>query len=75
VLTFQKKLGKKLKPQIEAVGVNIEKESFGMNYQLVCIIDPGNYREINDIIAKNTKGKGNVEVLDMAIQQLGDEQL
>jgi len=27
------------------------------------------------LLQKNTKGKGNVEVLDMAIQQLGDEQL
>jgi len=70
-----KEIGKKMKPQIEPLTVNIEKENFGINYQLICVIDPGNYREINDLVAKNTKGKGNVEVLDMAIQQLGDEQL
>ena len=38
----------------------------------VCLIDPGNYRELDDKIKAITKGKGTVEVLDLKVQEEGE---
>lgn len=68
-----KHIGKKIKPLIEPLVCTIEKELFAVKYQMIVLIEPGKYREIFDVVAKNTKGQGSIEVLDMAVQQLGDE--
>jgi len=68
-------LEKKIKPDLQGLVINIEKEIFGMKYQMTVFIDPGNYRNICDLVSKTTKGQGTVQVLDMAVQNLVDEQL
>eukprot|EP01084_Bolivina_argentea_P270424 459818_1 len=74
-IEIPKNIGKKIKPDLLGLIKNIEKERFGMKYQLIVYIDPGNYRKICDLVSKTTKGKGSVEVLAMAVQNLGDEEL
>ena len=74
-IDIPKKIGKKIKPDLQGLVVNIEKEIFGMKYQMTVYIDPGNYRNICDLVSKTTKGQGTVQVLDMAVQNLADEQL
>mmetsp|Transcript_15242 Transcript_15242/g.13686 ORF Transcript_15242/g.13686 Transcript_15242/m.13686 type:complete len:253 (-) Transcript_15242:283-1041(-) len=74
-IDIPKQIGKKIKPDIQGLVINIEKEIFGMKYQMTVYIDPGNYRTICDLVNKTTKGQGNVQVLDMAVQNLEDEQL
>lgn len=39
----------------------------------VCLIDPGKYREIDDLIHSKTKGQGTLEVLNLKEMQEGDE--
>ena len=74
-IEIPKNIGKKIKPDMKNLIENIEKETFGIKYQLIIYVNPGNYRKICDFISKSTKGKGSVEVLDMAVQNLGDQQL
>jgi len=56
-------IGKKIKPQIEPMFVEIVNEVFTTFYVLVVHIDPGNYRKIDTEVARLTSGKGTVEVL------------
>jgi len=74
-IDIPKNIGKKIKPDIQGLVVNIEKELFGVQYVLTVFIDPGNYRKICDLVNKTTRGQGSVQVLDMAVQNDGDEQL
>jgi len=68
-------IGKKIKSLLEPHVISFDKELFGLRYQLVTLIDPGQYRNVDGIVQANTKGQGTVEVLEMAVQELGDEEL
>ena len=39
------------------------------------LVDPGNYRTIQDIVSTETKGRGTVEVLDLKEIKEGEEVL
>lgn len=41
----------------------------------VCLIDPGCFREIDELIRCETRGKGSVEVLSLKDVEEGDEKL
>ncbi|KAL4681387.1 hypothetical protein H8959_006864 [Pygathrix nigripes] len=64
-----KKLKEKLKPLIKV----IESEDYGQQLEIVCLIDPGCFREIDELIKKETKGKGSLEVLNLKDVEEGDE--
>uniref|UniRef100_G1PN53 SBDS ribosome maturation factor n=1 Tax=Myotis lucifugus TaxID=59463 RepID=G1PN53_MYOLU len=64
-----KKLKEKLKPLIKV----IESEDYNQQLEIVCLIDPGCFREIDDLIQKETKGKGSLEVLNLKDVEEGDE--
>jgi len=61
-------LAKKLKPQVVEMVEEVIDEDFGSDgwtSEVMC--EPGRYRDIGDLIAKETKGKGRVEVLETAV--------
>ncbi|KAF6357513.1 SBDS ribosome maturation factor [Rhinolophus ferrumequinum] len=66
-----KKLKEKLKPLIKV----IESEDYSQQLEIVCLIDPGCFREIDELIKKETKGKGSLEVLNLKDVEEGDEKL
>ncbi|XP_009863868.1 PREDICTED: ribosome maturation protein SBDS, partial [Apaloderma vittatum] len=66
-----KKLKEKLKPLIKV----IENEDFHEQLEIVCLIDPGCFREIDELIRSETKGKGTLEVLSLKDVEEGDEKL
>ena len=39
----------------------------------VCLIDPGSFREVDEVVRSDTKGKGSVEVLSLKDMEEGDE--
>nr|KAF6490899.1 SBDS ribosome maturation factor [Molossus molossus] len=74
--------------QTHSVFVNVSKgqvakkedliSAFGTDDQTeickqVCLIDPGCFREIDELIQKETKGKGSLEVLNLKDVEEGDE--
>ena len=56
-----KKVKEKLKPHIKT----IENEEFSSGLEMVCLVDPGCYRQLDEIISKETRGKGKLEVLNL----------
>jgi len=59
--------GRKLKETLDPLINTCESENYGTNYQLTFTIDPGKYREVDEIVTKTTKSKGSVEVLDVCV--------
>ena len=39
----------------------------------VCLIDPGSFREVDEVVRSDTRGKGSVEVLSLKDMEEGDE--
>lgn len=46
-----------------------------MSHIQVCLIDPGCYREIDEVVRRETRGQGTVEVLSLKDVEEGDELL
>ncbi|XP_053674973.1 ribosome maturation protein SBDS [Anopheles nili] len=52
----------------------IEREEWeGEQLTLTCLIDPGHFREIDDIVRTDTKGSGTIEVLNLKEMKEGEE--
>uniref|UniRef100_A0A3Q2R1Y9 SBDS ribosome maturation factor n=1 Tax=Fundulus heteroclitus TaxID=8078 RepID=A0A3Q2R1Y9_FUNHE len=66
-----KRLKEKLKPLLQVV----ESEEFDEELEMVCLVDPGCYREIDELINCETKGRGTLEVLSLKDVEEGDETL
>jgi len=59
---------KKVKPTITEMCDEVVDDDFandGWNAEVIC--EPGMYRQIGEVVGKEAKGKGRVEVLDMAV--------
>lgn len=41
----------------------------------VCLIDPGNFREIDELVKKTSKNSGTIEVLNLAVTEEGDSKI
>ncbi|KAJ3057221.1 hypothetical protein HK097_010581 [Rhizophlyctis rosea] len=72
-IVLPNKEGKRLKEKLTALIARIEDEDWGEEYEAVCVIDPGNFRGINDLIQTETKGRGQVEMLSIRDTEDGDE--
>uniref|UniRef100_T1J5D7 GTPase Era, mitochondrial n=1 Tax=Strigamia maritima TaxID=126957 RepID=T1J5D7_STRMM len=61
------KEGRRLKEKIVKLVSKLESENWDTSsgLDLVCLIDPGCYREIDDLIRTETKGKGSMELLNL----------
>ncbi|XP_027854953.1 ribosome maturation protein SBDS [Xiphophorus couchianus] len=66
-----KRLREKLKPLLQVV----ESEEFDEELEMVVLVDPGCFREIDELIRCETKGRGSLEVLSLKDVEEGDEKL
>nr|XP_018666760.1 ribosome maturation protein SBDS-like [Ciona intestinalis] len=57
--------GKKIKEKLQPMLKTVESEEFSSALEMVCLVDPGSYRQIFDIVSKETRGKGKVEVMNL----------
>ncbi|XP_013385789.1 ribosome maturation protein SBDS-like [Lingula anatina] len=65
---------KKLKDKLKNLSKSVEsEESDGDELEMVILIDPGCYREIDDLVKTETKGKGRIEMLSLKEVVEGDE--
>ena len=65
---------KQIKEQILGFGAKIEAENWeGNEVELRVLADPGLYRALEDIIQKDTKGKGSMEVLNLMVVAEGED--
>ncbi|KAI7823670.1 putative Shwachman-Bodian-diamond syndrome protein [Kickxella alabastrina] len=57
---------KRLKDQILELIAKLEDEEKGEVYELICLIDPGQYRAITELIGSEVKGAGEVVILNLS---------
>lgn len=60
------KESKKIKEKIFKLAANVESEDWiGDNLTITCIIDPGNFREMDETVRAETRGSGIMELLNL----------
>ncbi|ORZ02161.1 putative Shwachman-Bodian-diamond syndrome protein [Syncephalastrum racemosum] len=69
----QSKETKKLREKLVPLVTSVEDEEFEGEYELIALVDPGKYREINDLLQTETKGKGQLEIMNLRETKEGDE--
>ncbi|XP_060564744.1 ribosome maturation protein SBDS-like [Ruditapes philippinarum] len=72
-LTIPGKEGRKLQPKIKKIAKKVEKDEFDDELEMVVLIDPGSFREIEELVRELTKGKAQIEVLSLKDVEEGDE--
>ena len=56
-----KKIREKLLPMIKSV----EKEDFVGGLDMTCLVDPGCYRKLEEVVARESRGAGSIDVLNL----------
>lgn len=75
-ITLPVREAKKLKPKIVPLVKTVESEDYSTDeFEMVCLADPGCFREMDELVRSSTKGKGTVEVLSLKEVEEGDEKL
>jgi ribosome maturation protein SDO1 len=74
-VTLPVKEAKKLKEKIKKLATSVEKEEYSDDFEMIVLIDPGCFREIDAIVSSETKGKGQVEVLNLKEVEEKEERL
>ncbi|KAI7877182.1 Shwachman-Bodian-diamond syndrome protein [Lichtheimia hyalospora FSU 10163] len=70
----QTKEAKKLREKLHPMMTSIEDEDFDAGeYELIALVDPGKYRQINELLQAELKGKGQVEIMNLREKEEGDE--
>uniref|UniRef100_H2ZRA8 Ribosome maturation protein SBDS n=1 Tax=Ciona savignyi TaxID=51511 RepID=H2ZRA8_CIOSA len=59
------KEGKRIRDKLRPMIKRVETEEFTSALEMVCLVDPGSYRAIFDLVSKESRGKGRVEVMDL----------
>lgn len=74
--TISGKEAKKLREKLVKLTSKVESEDWDSGtLNLICLIDPGNYREIDELIRTETKGTGILELLNLKEITEGEEVL
>lgn len=74
-LSIPSKEGKKLRSKVKKIAKKIEEDDFEEDLEMVVLIDPGCFREIEELLRHETKGKAQIEVLSLKDVEEGDELL
>jgi ribosome maturation protein SDO1 len=69
------KEARKLRDRVLDMVAHMEHEEWDQEWVLVCLIDPGSIRGIDDLVRGETKGKGTVEVISLKDVEEGEETL
>ena len=68
------KEAKKVREKIIKIVTKTEKEDWDDGFlNLICLIDPGQYRQIDEIVRSETKGSGTMELLNLKEVTEGEE--
>ncbi|KAL1917344.1 uncharacterized protein VTP21DRAFT_5000 [Calcarisporiella thermophila] len=68
------KEAKRIKEKLASLTSKIEEEdTAGSEYEMICLIDPGHFRVINELVQQEAKGKGQVELLSLRDIHEGEE--
>lgn len=62
-LSLPSPTAKRIKDTLLPLCVSIESEEWGEDWDLVAVIEPGMFKEVQEMVSKESKGKGVVEAL------------
>ncbi|XP_028400739.1 ribosome maturation protein SBDS-like [Dendronephthya gigantea] len=74
-LTLPQKDAKQVLEKLRSNFTSVESEEWEGDLEIVCLIDPGCFRIINEVMAAQTRGKGTLEVLNLKEIEEGDDRL
>lgn len=74
-VTIPAKEGRKLQKKVSKIAKKVEQEDFEDDLEMVILIDPGAFREVEDLLREETKGKAVLELLSLKDVEEGDEVL
>ncbi|XP_046840224.1 ribosome maturation protein SBDS-like [Xenia sp. Carnegie-2017] len=74
-LVLPQREAKQVLEKLRSSFTSIESEEWEGNLEVVCLIDPGFYRTINESLAAQTRGRGTLEVLNLKEIEVGDDRL
>ncbi|KAI9471678.1 hypothetical protein LPJ78_000609 [Coemansia sp. RSA 989] len=63
-IVLSAKDGKRLKPSIEELISKMEDEERGEEHEYTCLIAPGKYRQVTELVGRETRGAGEVAILN-----------
>ncbi|XP_041977079.1 ribosome maturation protein SBDS [Aricia agestis] len=70
------KEARKVRDKVVKFATNIEEENWEAGTaNLICLIDPGSFRNLDDIIRTDTKGSGQFELLNLKEMVEGEQEL
>jgi ribosome maturation protein SDO1 len=70
-ITVPEKLAAKLKDKLKEHFLTVELEEWSGDYEITGLIDPGQFRGIEELATNETKGKARVEVVDFSVMREG----
>ncbi|KAL8614044.1 hypothetical protein ACOMHN_023279 [Nucella lapillus] len=65
--------GKKVRDHVKKLATKVEEEEFDEHLEMVVLVDPGCYRELDEMIQSETRGKGKIEVVSLKHVDEGEE--
>ncbi|XP_031558266.1 ribosome maturation protein SBDS-like [Actinia tenebrosa] len=74
-LVLPAKDAKKVQEKLKSLLSSIESEEWDTDLEMVCLVDPGCYREIDEILRVETRGRGAVEMLSLKDVEAEDKQI
>lgn len=67
---------RKTKEKVVKLTSSVEEESWDSgNANIICLIDPGNFRSLDELVRMETKGNGQFELLNLKEMIEGDQAL
>ncbi|OQV22135.1 Ribosome maturation protein SBDS [Hypsibius exemplaris] len=73
-VTLPSKDAKRLQEKLKAMVAVMEEENWsGGDLHVVCLIDPGAFRDVDELVRSQTKGQGTLEVLSLKDVEEGEE--
>lgn len=74
IILAQSNESKKLREKIIPLLTSVEDEdSSSSEIEIIALVDPGKYRTISDLLEKESKGKGQLEIMNLKEKEEGDE--
>ncbi|KAK7479969.1 hypothetical protein BaRGS_00028796 [Batillaria attramentaria] len=67
------KEGHRVRDKVKKVATKVEQDEFDEELNMVVLVDPGCYRELDDVVRTETRGKGKIEVLSLKEVNEGEE--
>jgi len=67
--------GKKVREKVKKLATKVEEDTFDEHLEMVVLVDPGCYREMDELVQTDTRGKGKIEVLSLKDVTEGEETL